>query len=532
MANQKKYLTLTLLFFIVLFGGALRLFRIDKAPDSLSWDEAALGYNAYSLYKTGRDEYAIPLPVSLRSFDDYKPAVYSYLTVPFFLVSPPNDIVVRLPSAIFGTLLIFLIFILVYTLTESRKFSLLTALLLATAAWGIHFSRMAFETNIASCLLYLGLIVILRSLKKGNSFWLGTVCVALSMYTYHAPRVTALPLAVCIVILFSQRRLRDLFSFSKLFFLLLIPLAINFTTAPITARLTGTNIFKLWPFVPKEFSLIIYNPFYALIWNYAGRFFSYFSPINLFVKGSTEFNLFTPTLGLFSTWEMPFWLLGWSCLLLRRQLRKFVIPIMLIAPLPGVITWNWFSTVRTTTLYPIFSILTAYGLLRLWTSRFKLLTLPVILIALLSTLYLVTTEEIYSPAVTFGQNPPGYEQAAPYIMSIADQYKHIVIDSSQSSPHIMMLVYSQYDPLLYQQQGGVYRTEKYDGINNYGFSKFEFRKIDWPNDKHLTDTLFMGPVPRLPDYEFATDPDYVILKDIHDLQGYISFRIVARRPGH
>ena len=72
-----------MLLFIFLLAGLLRLWGIGAVPVSLDWDEAALGYNAYSIYHTGRDEYGKFLPVILKSFDDYKPALYAYTIIPF-----------------------------------------------------------------------------------------------------------------------------------------------------------------------------------------------------------------------------------------------------------------------------------------------------------------------------------------------------------------------------------------------------------------------------------------------------------------
>ena len=74
--------TWIVLFFIVFLAAVLRLWNLGLTPPSPDWDETALGYNAYSILKTGRDEYGTFLPLSIRSFDDYKPPLYVYLTVP------------------------------------------------------------------------------------------------------------------------------------------------------------------------------------------------------------------------------------------------------------------------------------------------------------------------------------------------------------------------------------------------------------------------------------------------------------------
>ena len=51
---------------IVLIAGFFRLYQLGDVPPSPDWDETALGYNAYSISKTGKDEYGTFLPLSIR----------------------------------------------------------------------------------------------------------------------------------------------------------------------------------------------------------------------------------------------------------------------------------------------------------------------------------------------------------------------------------------------------------------------------------------------------------------------------------
>ena len=143
---MRKYILLTI---IILLGLTLRLYHLDTRPVGFTWDEAALGYNAYSLLKTGKDEYGKILPVVFKSFGDYKPGLYIYLTVPMVKIFGLNEFSTRLPSAILGTLLIVVIYLLVCKLFVTCHLSLVTSLMLAINPWSIHFSRGAWEANVA-----------------------------------------------------------------------------------------------------------------------------------------------------------------------------------------------------------------------------------------------------------------------------------------------------------------------------------------------------------------------------------------------
>ena len=71
---------------ILILAAVLRLYRLADFPAGLNADEAALGYNAYSLLLTGKDEHGHSWPVNLESFGDFKPAGYAYLLIPFIKV--------------------------------------------------------------------------------------------------------------------------------------------------------------------------------------------------------------------------------------------------------------------------------------------------------------------------------------------------------------------------------------------------------------------------------------------------------------
>ncbi len=72
-----------LLFLIIILAFLLRVIKVGSLPP-LYTDEASFGYNAYSILKTGRDEYGEFLPVILRSFGDYtRQEVFTYDTLPY-----------------------------------------------------------------------------------------------------------------------------------------------------------------------------------------------------------------------------------------------------------------------------------------------------------------------------------------------------------------------------------------------------------------------------------------------------------------
>src|SRR3989344_7686229 len=96
-----------LLISVIVLAFLLRVIGLSNYPSGFTQDEAAIGYEAYSILSTGKDSWGQQLPLMLRSFGDFKLPLYSYLAIPFVAVFGLNVFSVRLVSAIFGTLAVF-----------------------------------------------------------------------------------------------------------------------------------------------------------------------------------------------------------------------------------------------------------------------------------------------------------------------------------------------------------------------------------------------------------------------------------------
>ena len=106
-----KFFRILIIFFILSIGFFLRIWHIKESAANIGFDEAALGYNAYSLMLTGKDEHAFKYPISLKSFGDYKPAMYTYLTIPFIKIFGLTNLSLRMVSAISGVVLAYFVYL-------------------------------------------------------------------------------------------------------------------------------------------------------------------------------------------------------------------------------------------------------------------------------------------------------------------------------------------------------------------------------------------------------------------------------------
>src|SRR4051812_19724477 len=98
---------------ILLLSAFLRFYDIGNDPPGLYIDEVSIGYNAYSILKTGKDEFGASFPMAFRSFGEYKMPVYIYTTSLAMALFGKSEFSVRFTSAFSGvvTILLFYVFV-------------------------------------------------------------------------------------------------------------------------------------------------------------------------------------------------------------------------------------------------------------------------------------------------------------------------------------------------------------------------------------------------------------------------------------
>src|SRR3989344_5773824 len=191
---------------ITLLAALLRFYQLGSNPPSLDWDEVSLAYNAYSIIRTGADEYGNTFPLlSIRSFNDYKPPLYVYSLIPSLLIFGKTDFAIRFPSALAGTLTVLVTYFLVKDLFaknqkfKSSRLAALSALLLAVSPWHLQFSRIAFEANLALFFFITGIFFLLRSFRQAIFLPLSALTLGLAIFSYHSLRLIV-PLLVLAMI--------------------------------------------------------------------------------------------------------------------------------------------------------------------------------------------------------------------------------------------------------------------------------------------------------------------------------------------
>ncbi len=212
-----KHLNQILLISVICIFLSIRFWRLGVAPAGMTWDEAAIGYNGFAIWNTHRDEWLERMPISFRSFGDYKAPLAIYLSGLFTHFFGLNLWAIRLPFALSGGLSIVGVAIMVYLLMQTKVLmfsslntktaTLLSLVLIGLSPWHILFSRVGFESGLALSEIIWAvnflLIHLLWQKQKGHlsllSLLLMITLLASSFYTYHSAK-----LAVPILLLFGS----------------------------------------------------------------------------------------------------------------------------------------------------------------------------------------------------------------------------------------------------------------------------------------------------------------------------------------
>lgn len=491
----------------------LRLFRLPDVPPGVNRDEASIGFTAYSLLQTGRDEYGNAWPLSFQSFGDWKLPLYIYTTIPFVATLGMSELSVRLPSAIAGVLTVVVTFFLVYELFRSWRLSILASLILAISPWHLHLSRVESESNVAVFLAATGFLLLLKGLHK---YWLavpGAILLALTYYTYHGNHISTTLLLIVFIALYSREVIKPkAFLYGASLFIALTGFILYHTLFGADAtKLSGIGLLGD-PFVihqrielPRNdhgndslTAVLLHNRITYTIETVAKNYLKAFSPEFLFISGGTNRAHNIPNFGNMYLVEAPFLLLGLFVCFMNRKKRPYLFLLCWIAisPIAASITKDAPHTNRIFAIFPALPITVALGLDFLMRKRF-ILVLVVLLYSINIALYL-DRYYVHFPKIEAAAWGVGYKELLRYINQPLQQSKTIIMANPETSPYIFLAFYGKVDPALFQK-----KVERYDptpdGFYHVRvFGRYQFRSIDWERDIFYPNALLVDYPERIP----------------------------------
>ena len=500
-----------MLLVVLIIATLLRFYHLGQNPPSLSWDEVAWGYNAYSLGIDGRDEFGKFLPLQyLESFGDFKPPLYAYLDILPVKFFGLNEFSVRFPSAFFGVLTVLITYFLVKRIfPKTQQFSIfnfqfsieeMSVFLLAISPWHINLSRAAFEANVATFFLVAGVWLFLLGIQKRSWYIvLSLVSFILSMYAFNTARIVA-PLLVLVLTSGFRRRLlgmkRQVLTTIIVGSILIMPLATFLLTPQAQLRFREVNIFSDLGVIERTnqqtandnniwWSRILHNRRSTFSVEYLKHYFDHFNPSFLFIKGDGNPKFSTQDVGQLYLLDAVFLVAGLLLLLRKREGNWWLVPIWLvIGIIPAATARETPHALRIEATLPTFQILVAIGVTEfiLWvkkvraTNSFKfLIVIFTFSFLLFNFLYYYHGYYAHYPREFSGEWQYGYREMISYIKTVERKYDAIVFAEALGRPYIYVLFYTKEDPKVFRKTANIFR-EVYGFVHVRGYGKYIFIK--------------------------------------------------------
>lgn len=553
---SKKYYIYLILFLALI----IRFWNISNIPPHLTSDEAALGYNAYSILKTGRDEYGKFLPMVFKSFGDYKPGLYVYLTVPFVALLGLNELSVRLPSVLAGVIAVFLLYKIINYFEERKSkesrnnyLGLASALLLALTPWHIHFSRGAWEVNVALTLTLTGLYFFLMALHKPRYLYLSALFFSLTFITYQGAKLST-TIVVFILFVMYWRTLVGYLKNNKseitkaiiIGAIVVYPIVASFFTGK-AGRLSVFSVFSyprkvenLQQFLGQggeEIKSGKYYLYHTETLNYvrsiSGRWYNHFSGRFLFFGGDwSNPRHSAPNSGMLLFVSLFFLVFGFKRMVKNWDNKYlFVILWLLLSPLPAALSRDQVHAVRALNMVIPLTMISSLGIVEV-IEYLKEVSKRCKYICIFASVFILMGSVVYyldAYFVHLGKHDSqnwnyGYKQIVETIVPLQGEYEKTKIQQSFAQPYIFFLFFGKYPPKKYQTQAKLVASE-YVGDVGYveRLDNIYFTHLNWAVDKEESGIVVADSI-VIPDESLGKNQK--LIQKIDYLDGNEAFKIV------
>jgi 4-amino-4-deoxy-L-arabinose transferase-like glycosyltransferase len=461
---------------IIVLAAILRLAFITQSPPSLYWEEAALGYDAYSILQTGKDFHDHPWPiVAFESFGDWKPSGYFYALIPFIKLFGLSELAVRLPSAVAGIITVWFVSLIVIELTNKEHKGLWAAFMLAIMPWHIQFSRAGFEVNLATMWLTLGIYWLLKAREKPRYLFGAVVAMGASMYTYHALRVLAPLMSILMIIIYRKKYFQTKYWWLSLLVAIAIsiPIAMSWATPMIQQRINETSLFSTSQAVIMTnaervadgntwWSHLIHHRYIYWGKEILAGMVSHVNPQFLFLDGDGNNRHQSGYIALLFPWMIIPILVGLrrTLKLKYRQVGLITIGWIILASIPVALTNLTPHTLRFLPAAPAVAIIMGLGMGEIWQFlaqyRYKqiLVGLTIAIITIWLGAYSYDLWWVYPKRVSQDWQY-GYKQVVQLIKPYADAGRLIQFTREYGRPSMYVMFYMKLDPYKIQQQAAI-----------------------------------------------------------------------------
>ena len=509
-------------------------------PPSLFGDEVDVGYQAYSILKTGQDLYGQTFPILMHSLSEYRAPLFIYSDVPFIALFGLNEWGVRLAPAFWGILGVLGLFFLTKKLFNER-IGLLSALFLAISPWHMHYSRAGFEVTMLLTFIIFGVYFFLKGLEKKYFYLISAILFALTPYIYSTA-VIFMPLLILLLLITFRTKLRYRLTILMIalfvIILILTPYGVQTISGKSGERFSVISIFSNKDLqdkvlleqkneqLPLGLQRFFHNKPLAWTSQFSMNYLRAFSPEFLFLQGDPNFTHSVHEMGQMYFFETILLGLGLFWILRRtvegRKEKWLILGWLLLAPIPASLTYDGgFHATRDFLMLPPLMILVALGFNNLLNNKkTNYLLTTVIVIALFNFTFFIHRYFINYPTESWRAWQYGYKQSIQYVFAHAESYQKILINNTYEPSLIRFLFWSGYDPEKFHQEftGDKIIKNVTNNFDGFSMKKYYFGKVNGPFEQVVNSKTLYVTSAR----DDITNPETLLDKNVKVLKTIIS----------
>lgn len=360
----KKTLFKILIVSVVLsFLGFFFSYRLLEVPTGLTSDEAAFGYNAVLLSRSGHDENGNFLPIFVLSLNgrDWRQPVTQYYMAGFFKLFGASVFNLRLSSVVITLFSATLLFFLARLLINKNAAIFASTVFLLTPLVMIQ-SHMGLDNIMSIPFTIIWLLGLALFLKNGQRKYLilSAIGLGIGFYSYKGMRaVVPVWTILTILYLFVSNSSKSKFSLQTL-------------SGPIIFILSILPFFAIIPTLEDRYPGAVFDrlqPVFSSVYDLIYYYFSYFDLTFLFIKGDALPYHSTGRHGMMLLASLPLFLIGCYRAIQKKNFWVLILLAFFSAPLLYGLATTAHRASRVMSVIPLYSLLATLGAATLWEFR-------------------------------------------------------------------------------------------------------------------------------------------------------------------
>lgn len=458
----------------------------------LNSDEVSMGYNAYSIAETGKDEYGYSFPSRFKTFGEFKLPFSIYTMAVFIKVLGLSDFSTRLPFILVAVFSPVLFYFLTKKLFNNAAIGILAALLTTFSPWIQIMARHAHDNVFILVFTILALIVFVNLLNKVTvrSIVYLTIITGLVLFTSHVGKVLALYFAITLIAILIYKKISKI-HITKYTVIFLLPIIFFIFTEIQNPTTRVSNLLfinnpgftlSIEEMRREHNSRILHNKGTQAILELTNRYFTYFSPEFLVINGDENPRFGFKGISPITPVTYILVLIGLYFLFKNNEKYRFlIISLLLIAPFSASLSWQEYSLTRAFVMIIPLLLLAAYGSFYIVDSikKYQLRLLVIFLLIIGYSFFTFYSWDFYynhypKKRIVLNAWQAGYKELNEYIKQNYSLTKQFYITKELGQPYIYTLFYLKFPPEQYQQQAELSALDEYGFGQVEQFDKFTF----------------------------------------------------------